>query len=168
MPITRSPTYWIVSIVCLALTAGGFASKQTQVTTTSPIPSAFAKAPLSSRPQSTSTQAPPSNQTVTEQPNCKKSQTQAEINTCASLSAEVADKKLNQIYQQLRVQIEDLQQKQLLIDAQLAWIKFRDTNCKFEKSRFAGGTIAPFVYSSCIEQVTKQRTKELEDYLRPR
>lgn len=169
MPATRSPTYWIVTTVFLASTAGYFASKQTQVMTITLVPSAFAKAPPSLHAQSTSTQAPPSNQTVTEQPNCKKSRTQIEINACTKLSAASADKKLNQVYQQLRAQIEDLQQKKLLINAQLAWIKFRDANCEFEKSRFAGGTIAPSIYFSCIEQVTKQRTKELEeDYSRLR
>lgn len=155
MLTTRSPTYWTVPIVFLALTAGCFPPKPLQVTIISSVPSASA-------------QAPPNNQMVTRQANCKNSQTQAEINSCASLSAKAADKQLNQFYQQLRAKIKGSQQEKLLINAQIAWIKFRDASCEFERSRFAGGTITPSIYFSCIEQVTKQRSQDLEDYLRPR
>lgn len=168
MLIIRSPTYWIVTIVFFLPIAGCFAYEQAQVTNTLPIPSASAKVSPSSQVHSTSAQAPLSSQTVTGQNNCKNSQTQAEINACAKLSAEVADQKLNHLYQQLRAQIEDLQQKKLLRNAQLAWIKFRDVSCEFERSRFEGGSIAPSVYFNCIERVTKQRTEEIESYLRSR
>lgn len=168
MLIIRSPTYWIVTIAFLLPIAGCFAYEQTRVTNTLPIPSASAKVSLSSQVRSTSTQAPLSSQTVIGQNNCKNSQTQAEINTCAKSSAEVVDKKLNQLYQELIAQIEDLQQEKLLRDAQLAWIKFRDASCEFERSCFEGGSIAPSVYFNCIERVTKQRTEELEGYLKSR
>ncbi|MEE3719906.1 lysozyme inhibitor LprI family protein [Tumidithrix elongata RA019] len=53
-----------------------------------------------------------------------------------------------------------------LVDAQLAWISFRDRNCKFASERFQGGSIAPMIYSNCIERLTKQRTDELERYFK--
>jgi len=46
------------------------------------------------------------------------------------------------------------------------WVRFRDTNCTFERSSYQGGSIAPSIYYSCIEQMTKQRTEQLENYLR--
>ncbi|MCC5646739.1 lysozyme inhibitor LprI family protein [Nostoc sp. CHAB 5824] len=97
--------------------------------------------------------------------NCNNPQTQIAINECAKLSYQNADKKLNQVYQQLLPTLER-SSKQKLIAAQLAWIKFRDTNCEFERSRYEGGSIASSIYSSCLENTTKLRTQELQEYLK--
>ncbi|MBD2460012.1 DUF1311 domain-containing protein [Oscillatoria sp. FACHB-1407] len=100
---------------------------------------------------------------VAQAADCTNPQTQLEINECAAKSAEVADEKLNEVYQQLKATLSPNQEK-LLTDAQLAWIEFRDKNCEFARGRFEGGSIAPTVYSSCIERVTQQRTEELQGY----
>ncbi len=97
--------------------------------------------------------------------NCNNPQTQIAINECAKLSYQRADKKLNQVYQQLLPTLER-SRKQKLIAAQLAWIKFRDTNCEFERSKYEGGSIAPSIYVGCLENTTKLRTQELQEYLK--
>ncbi|MGF2038361.1 MAG: lysozyme inhibitor LprI family protein [Nostoc sp. CmiVER01] len=97
--------------------------------------------------------------------NCNNPQTQIAINECAKLSYQKADKRLNQVYQQLLPTLET-SRKQKLIAAQLAWLKFRDTNCEFERSRYEGGSIAPTIYFNCLENLTKRRTQELEEYLK--
>ncbi len=96
--------------------------------------------------------------------NCDNAQTQVEINQCAKLSYQNADKKLNQVYQKL-VPTLSSSSKRKLITAQQAWIKFRDTSCEFERSQYEGGTIAPTIYFGCLEQTTLQRTQQLEEYL---
>ncbi|MCC5629778.1 lysozyme inhibitor LprI family protein [Nostoc sphaeroides] len=97
--------------------------------------------------------------------NCNNAQTQTAINECAKLSYQRADKKLNRAYQQLLPTLET-SRKQKLIAAQLAWLKFRDTNCEFERSRYDGGSIAPSIYFGCLENITKVRTQELQEYLK--
>ncbi|MBD2729782.1 lysozyme inhibitor LprI family protein [Nostoc sp. FACHB-892] len=97
--------------------------------------------------------------------NCNNPQTQTAINECAKLSYQNADKKLNQVYQFLLPTLER-SRKQKLIAAQLAWIKFRDTNCEFERSKYEGGSIASSIYSGCLENTTKLRTQELQEYLK--
>jgi len=97
--------------------------------------------------------------------NCTNPQTQGEINACAGLSYEKADKKLNQVYQQLLPELPRAR-RQKLITAQSEWIKFRDANCDFAKSEVQGGTIAPAIYNGCLADMTKQRTAQLERYLR--
>ncbi|AUB38651.1 hypothetical protein COO91_04623 [Nostoc flagelliforme CCNUN1] len=97
--------------------------------------------------------------------NCNNPQTQTAINECAKLSYQRADKKLNQAYQQLLPTLET-SRKQKLIAAQLAWIKFRDTNCEFERSKYEGGSIASSIYSGCLENTTKLRTQELQEFLK--
>ncbi|MDZ7957579.1 MAG: lysozyme inhibitor LprI family protein [Aulosira sp. DedQUE10] len=96
--------------------------------------------------------------------NCNNAQTQLEINQCAKLSYQNADKKLNQVYQQLLPTLSS-SRKQKLITAQQAWIKFRDTSCEFERSQYEGGSIAPTIYFGCLEQTTQQRTQKLQEYL---
>ncbi|MGJ5627769.1 lysozyme inhibitor LprI family protein [Nostoc sp. CALU 1950] len=98
--------------------------------------------------------------------NCNNPQTQTAINECTKLSYQNSDKKLNQAYQKLLSTLEK-PRKQKLIAAQLAWIKFRDTNCEFERSRYEGGSIAPTIYFGCLENTTKLRTQELQEYLKP-
>ncbi|MBC1240607.1 lysozyme inhibitor LprI family protein [Nostoc sp. 2RC] len=97
--------------------------------------------------------------------NCNNPQTQLEINQCTNLSYQNADKKLNAAYQKLLPKL-DRTRKQKLITAQQAWIKFRDASCEFERSQYEGGTIAPAIYLGCLENITKERTQQLEEYLK--
>ena len=101
---------------------------------------------------------------LTRKINCDRPQTQSEMNECAFIAYQAADKKLNQVYQELKSALPDYRQPKLL-PAQQAWIKFRDTNCEFEKSEFEGGSLAPTIYYQCLTRLTEERTKELQTYL---
>lgn len=101
---------------------------------------------------------------VAQQPNCKEPQTQMEINVCAGIEYQNADKRLNQVYQKLMPKL-SAARKQKLIVAQRAWLNFRDTNCEFEMSQFEGGTMAPAAKAGCMAQLTKTRTTQLEQYI---
>jgi uncharacterized protein YecT (DUF1311 family) len=102
---------------------------------------------------------------IAQQSDCQKAATQLELNRCAALNAKAADRKLNQVYQQVQARYQDSQQTPLLVTAEVAWIKYRDASCTFSERRYAGGSIAPMIYSNCIERLTRQRTQELESYL---
>ncbi len=96
--------------------------------------------------------------------NCAKATTTVEINECTSRQAKVADRKLNQVYQQLRPKLSS-KQRQRLTQAQLDWIKFRDRTCEYEAGQLEGGTAASFTYFLCLARVTTQRTADLQRYL---
>ena len=102
---------------------------------------------------------------LAQNPNCNNPQTQSEMNICAGIAYQNADRKLNQVYRQLLPKL-SAARKQKLIAAQQAWIKFRDSSCEFERSAFEGGSIAPMIYSNCLADVTEQRTKDLRRYLK--
>jgi uncharacterized protein YecT (DUF1311 family) len=104
-------------------------------------------------------------QRIASQVNCAKAITQADLNVCASQATKSADRNLNQVYQTLIAKL-DQKGKVKLIDAQLAWIKFRDKACEFESSRYEGGSITPLIYSSCIKNLTERRIKDIEGYLK--
>lgn len=101
---------------------------------------------------------------LAQNPNCNNPQTQSEMNICASIAYQNADRKLNQVYRQLLPKL-SAARKQKLITAQQAWIKFRDSSCEFERSAYEGGSIAPMIYGFCLANVTEQRTKDLRRYL---
>lgn len=104
-------------------------------------------------------------QIVEKETECDNPITQAAMNYCANLSAQAADKELNRVYRQLRKKIKGTKGEQKLINAQLAWIKFRDSDCDFAISPYQGGSIVPLIYANCLERNTKQRTEELNSYL---
>ncbi|MBE9215702.1 lysozyme inhibitor LprI family protein [Plectonema cf. radiosum LEGE 06105] len=97
--------------------------------------------------------------------NCNNPQTTLEMRVCAGRSYEAADKKLNQVYRQLKPKLNAKQQKRL-VDAQIAWIQFRDKSCAFEAGEAEGGTLEPVLKLSCLTDVTQQRVKDLERYLK--
>ena len=108
---------------------------------------------------------PVSAQSLAKRPDCRDPQTQLDMNLCAALAAQAADRALNEVYQRVRATYNHTALEGLLVEAQLTWIQFRDENCKFAQQRFAGGSIAPMIEQSCIERLTRQRTEELESFL---
>jgi uncharacterized protein YecT (DUF1311 family) len=105
-------------------------------------------------------------------PDCVNLKTQLDMNFCAAWGAELSDRALNAAYQRVRQTYQQLDSKkyrdlrlQNLTTAQLAWIKYRDTTCTWKASKFSGGSIAPMVYSGCVDRLTKVRTQELLDDL---
>lgn len=107
----------------------------------------------------------PVSTTAQPQPNCKAPQTQLEMNLCADQQAKAADQVLNQVYRKVRGKYKGTAQDNQLVNAQLAWIKFRDAECQFASDRFKGGSIAPMAYAKCLGRLTKQRTEALQSYL---
>ncbi|MBE9179859.1 DUF1311 domain-containing protein [Oculatella sp. LEGE 06141] len=95
---------------------------------------------------------------------CDNPQTQVEINICAQAGYEAADRQLNRVYQQLKNSLNSQEQEQL-IEAEEAWIEFRDSNCELESSQFEGGSIQPTIRYGCLEEMTRNRTAELQQQL---
>ncbi len=94
--------------------------------------------------------------------NCRNARTQTEMNSCAAQSAQASDRRLNQVYQQIRAKYKNSEIADQLVDVQLAWIKFRDANCAVERDRFKGGSMAPMIYSNCVDRLSRQRVRDLQ------
>jgi uncharacterized protein YecT (DUF1311 family) len=95
---------------------------------------------------------------------CKNAQTQYDFNKCTSLNLESETKRINISYEKLRKKLTATQNIQLKA-VQLAWIKFKDLSCKFEASGIEGGSAYPMVFNSCLAEMTRTRTKELDVWL---
>jgi uncharacterized protein YecT (DUF1311 family) len=95
---------------------------------------------------------------------CEKAQTQIDVNECYAAQYKKDDLALNQSYKKV-LSIATAEQKDLLKQAQLAWIKVRDADCKFASSGSEGGTVGPMIYSQCLSDRTKERTAFLESLM---
>lgn len=98
---------------------------------------------------------------------CANASDQATMNQCAGQAFKAADKELNTLYQQITGRLKNNPDgKKLLVNAQRAWVSFRDAECTFSASGVAGGSVYPLVYSSCLTAVTKARVETLKQYLK--
>lgn len=123
----------------------------------SPTPSAPPPAP-----QTPTATASPDQPAPRPPSSCTNAQTQSEINACAEAEYQAADAELNQVYQALVSQLPE-SDRAMLTTAEESWIAYRDSNCDFEQSLFAGGSIQPSVYYSCLTRMTNERIGLLQE-----
>ncbi|WP_380058519.1 lysozyme inhibitor LprI family protein [Falsihalocynthiibacter sp. SS001] len=107
-----------------------------------------------------------------QQVDCNDAVTQRDMNHCAHERYMTADAELNQAWGPAMARMKELDSfvsesekgaADALLGAQRLWIKYRDAACEAESWTFKGGSMEPFVYSSCLEDLTIARTQRLKD-----
>lgn len=105
---------------------------------------------------------------------CDNAQTQIEMNLCAALDHEAADRELNLVWGDAMARAEGLDAEygeemqgaaKALLKAQRAWINYRDGNCELAGWIAHGGTMEPMLVSACLADMTRARTKELRAFV---
>ncbi len=92
--------------------------------------------------------------------------TQRGLDACAGAARDKADAALNGVYKQIVARLKDDSGKtKKLVEAEKAWIAFRDAECTFANSDTEGGTIHSMEVTLCEEKLTKARTQDLQGYL---
>ena len=84
---------------------------------------------------------------------CDNAMTQMEMNQCAAQAFERQD--------QYRAGLQP-KDRQALKQVQLAWIKFRDLDCRQVASIYKGGSMQPMVHAHCLAERTRERITHLE------
>lgn len=102
--------------------------------------------------------------TQTKKQPCADLMAQNDMNRCAADEYKKADAELNKVYQQLVPKLEGEHKEKLKV-AQRAWVAFRDAHCEYEAFAFDGGSMQPLIRYSCLEAVTRERTKQLRGAL---
>ncbi len=92
-------------------------------------------------------------------------QTQAEMNNQAYKDYKVADAKMSTLYKKVLNSLTNASDKKLLLEAQRAWIKYKESHCKLIANAYEGGSIQPLIYSTCLTSITEARIKELEELI---
>jgi uncharacterized protein YecT (DUF1311 family) len=97
---------------------------------------------------------------------CVNATDQSTMTACAAAAFKTADKQLNDVYRQIGERLaDDADTRNLLADAQRAWIKFRDTECDFQSSATAGGSARPMIVAMCLDGLTQVMVRDLRKYL---
>ncbi|OIQ43842.1 MAG: urease [Roseobacter sp. MedPE-SW] len=107
---------------------------------------------------------------------CSDPQTTRDMRHCAALDYERADAELNKTYKAAQRSMRSLDQdlpndlkgaNESLLQAQRAWIPFRDAACATEGFQFRGGTLEPLMVLTCKTHLTRRRSAQLEELIEP-
>ncbi|MEO1404355.1 MAG: lysozyme inhibitor LprI family protein [Cyanobacteria bacterium J06635_1] len=121
--------------------------------------------PSEATPSETNAQQRPS-PVMPQKQDCGLAETQQAMNQCAQQNYQQSDQALNVMYNSLKDSLDGVAADNL-VTAEKAWLEFRDGNCDFERSQFEGGSMAPLIYASCLEQLTDERIEELQQPAMP-
>ena len=95
---------------------------------------------------------------------CANAQTTAEITACTATAYKNADAQLNRAYTALLAKMRTKalpKPAQGLVEAQRAWIAYRDRTCAVSASLYAGGTLESSVRAQCLTDETRSRIASL-------
>ena len=97
--------------------------------------------------------------------------TQTDMNTCANLSVETAEKELNRVYEEIKKLYSDQTNFLLVLqNSQQAWIKLRDLNLELyypaTDKRWQYGSVYPMCVSEKKTKITLQRIEFLKQWLK--
>ena len=109
--------------------------------------------------------------------NCENPQVQQEMNWCAAREFDIEDALLNAQWKEsvdaMKARDDAFAASDLgaydaregysesLLEAQRGWLRYRDAHCRVDGYTARGGSMEPMLVSSCMAQLTRQRTDEL-------
>ena len=100
-----------------------------------------------------------------EQTNCLRPDSGVAERRCARLAYEKSDRQLNAVWKEVILELSG-NEKERLIDRQLAWIENRDITCDKETEGNRRGSGYRVFLNNCLRRVTTERTEFLRGYLR--
>ena len=100
---------------------------------------------------------------------CKEPLDQNTMTRCAGVDFEKADKELNELWPELKVDAEANEKDtgkheyaDALLASQRAWIVFRDAECIWQGYEAHGGSLEPMIVNGCSARLTRDRIKQLQ------
>jgi uncharacterized protein YecT (DUF1311 family) len=106
---------------------------------------------------------------------CERVISTPDINACGQIELDKVELKLNQVYQRVLKQMDEIGReksnvadksklKKSFVEAQRLWVKFRKADCDTTYTFWSNGTIRGAMYLSCMTSRAEQRIKELIMY----
>ena len=92
---------------------------------------------------------------------CSWAPDQVSASNCAHDGWKDSDAELNRLWKIVKPRADARGAGQSLLNEQRQWLRFRDATCEGERAQFGGGTIAPQVYWSCMDRLTRARNAQL-------
>ncbi|HET9537228.1 MAG TPA: lysozyme inhibitor LprI family protein [Mesorhizobium sp.] len=110
-----------------------------------------------------------------EKRDCANAITQSDMNQCASMDFDEADKELNAIWKTARETARKLDEQQhegdmkgaeqALLAGQRGWIAYRDGHCELAGWEAHGGSMEPMLVWGCKAELTRERTRQLKEFI---
>jgi uncharacterized protein YecT (DUF1311 family) len=106
---------------------------------------------------------------------CNNAMGQQDMNACAAKDYDTADAELNAVWKDARAVAKDMDAEfnedlkgaeHALLAAQRGWIAYRDGQCDLAGFEARGGSMEPMLVSGCLADLTRKRTKELQEFMR--
>lgn len=111
--------------------------------------------------------------------NCEDPEVQQEMNWCSAQYLKLVDAELNAQWEITAAKMKERDASfeestppsvdarpgwfASLLEAQRAWLKFRDAHCRVDGYSARGGSLEPFLVSSCKSFMTEVRTAQLRE-----
>ena len=95
--------------------------------------------------------------------NCEEAITQVEMNMCSAQDLETSEKALKSVYDQALDSFDDEEELQEFEAVQKSWVDYRDEHCDIAADQYAGGTIMPLIYSSCMKKLADERSDHIRN-----
>lgn len=95
---------------------------------------------------------------------CINPESQQLMNICAGRDYKKADAALNAAWEPAKAFAEAIGQDEALLEAQRAWLSYRDAACDVHASPYEGGSIQPLIRATCLSELTAQRTRMLLEF----
>lgn len=95
---------------------------------------------------------------------CIAPQAQQLMNACAAREYQQADAALNTAWKSAKSFADAIGRGDALLQAQRAWLQYRDAACDVHASPFEGGSIQPLIRATCLAELTAQRTRMLLEF----
>ncbi len=106
---------------------------------------------------------------------CAEPMTQTAMTICATQDYARADAQLNQIWRELRAVAKTADEYpqtdgqpghwETLLEAQRAWLAYRDAHCRLVGYDARGGSLEPMLVSACKAELTRARTQRMRALL---
>lgn len=91
-------------------------------------------------------------------------ETQAELNEAAAIELRKLNAELAAIIELIEPYLEP-QERGTFAESQKTWERFRDLHAQVVADLFAGGSMRPLLYITCVDRATRDRIEELSMYL---
>jgi uncharacterized protein YecT (DUF1311 family) len=90
---------------------------------------------------------------------------QQAMNRCAQEAYQRADQAMNAQWTKVRSAFDETEGAKILLEAQRAWLKYRDKHCEAAAFDSLGGSIWPLINFGCLAAQTRERSRELDELI---
>ena len=99
---------------------------------------------------------------------CDQPKNMTEINKCSAEELRVAEEQLDRAYQSVLLRFSgssSTKQRALITESQESWVAYRKKHCQAVAEPYAGGTLQPTAFGSCMKDLAGRRASELREML---